>query len=64
MAWNGVSSAVVTATPMMSNTMPMRTMPMRMTNESAIPALPSSCEDTRLMTAEMTMVSAKISTIH
>ena len=39
-------------------------MQMRMINESAIPAPLKSCEDAKLITPEMTIVMAKIITIH
>ena len=60
----GMNEAVVTATPITSKIIPMSTMQMRMINESAIPAPLKSCEDAKLITPEMTIVMAKIITIH
>ena len=62
--WNGVSSADVTATPMMSKIIPIRTIAIRIRNETARLARPSSSEETKDIVPEMSMVRTKIRMIH
>ena len=63
-AWNGTSSAAVTATPMISNRIPVSTMQIRTTNDRISPAPSSKLDDTKLMSAEIRTVTRKISAIH
>ena len=63
-AWNGTSSAAVTATPMISNRIPVSTMQIRITNDRISPAPSSKLDDTKLMSAEIRTVTRKISAIH
>ena len=54
MEWKGRSSAAVTATPMMSNTMPSRIKQASTTKASAMPAPSRASSEARLSTAERT----------
>ena len=58
------SSAAVTATPMISNRIPVSTMQIRTTNDRISPAPSSKLDDTKLMSAEIRTVTRKISAIH
>lgn len=63
-AWNGTSSAAVTATPMISNRIPVSTMQIRIKKDSASPAPSRRLDDTKLIRAEIRTVVRKISAIH
>ena len=60
MEWNGLSSAEVTATPMMSNTMPKRTMINKIRKATAIPERAIKLEDVKEMVPETAMVVKKM----
>ena len=58
------SSAAVTATPMISNRIPVSTMQIRIKKDSASPAPSRRLDDTKLIRAEIRTVVRKISAIH
>ena len=60
MEWNGRSSATVTETPMISNTMPIRINAASSKKAIIYPAPLSTLDDTKLNTAEMMMDIKKI----
>ena len=64
MAWKGFSSADITATPMISNTMPSATISKSTRNASTSPAPSSTVEEKNEIVEEITTATKKTVTIH
>jgi hypothetical protein len=63
MAWKGFSSADITATPMISNTMPSATISKSTRNASTSPAPSSTVEEKNEIVEEITTATKKTVTI-